>query len=156
MKSVILASLLFVSTQALCQQDTSIVKLVNPKTVSTPHGFTQAAIIDLGNSKMVIMSGQVALDPKGQLGGLNDFSKQADQVFLNSKSIVESAGGTMDNIVHLGFYVPDLSNLQALRAIRDKYINTKIPPTSTLVQVSRLFRDDVLLEIEATAVIPKK
>jgi enamine deaminase RidA (YjgF/YER057c/UK114 family) len=156
MKSIILASLLFMSTRALCQQDTSIVKLVNPTTVSTPRGFSQAAIIDLGNSKMVIMSGQVALDPKGQLVGLNDFSKQADQVFLNIKSIVESSGGTMDNLVHLGFYVIDVSNVQALRTIRDKYINTKTPPTSTLVQVSRLFRDDVMVEIEATAVIPKK
>jgi enamine deaminase RidA (YjgF/YER057c/UK114 family) len=40
----------------------------------------------------------------------------------------------------------------ALRAIRDEYVNTERPPASTLVEVSRLFRDDVLVEIEAVAV----
>jgi len=43
-----------------------------------------------------------------------------------------------------------------LRSIRDKFVNTTHPPASTLVQVSKLFRDDILIEIEATAVIPKK
>jgi enamine deaminase RidA (YjgF/YER057c/UK114 family) len=40
----------------------------------------------------------------------------------------------------------------SLRAIRDEYVNTEQPPASTLVEVSRLFRDDVLVEIQAVAV----
>jgi 2-iminobutanoate/2-iminopropanoate deaminase len=40
-----------------------------------------------------------------------------------------------------------------LREVRDRYVNTAAPPASTLVEVRRLFRDDVLLEVEATAVV---
>ena len=39
-----------------------------------------------------------------------------------------------------------------MRAIRDQYIDTEHPPASTLVEISRLFRDDVLIEVEAVAV----
>ena len=105
---------------------------------------------------MVIMSGQVAFDEKGNLIGPGDYEKQTEQIFNNIKHIVESQGGTMDNVVKLGFFVRDVGQIQKVRAARDRFINTKTPPASTLVEVSKLFRDDVLIEIEATAVIPKK
>jgi 2-iminobutanoate/2-iminopropanoate deaminase len=49
-----------------------------------------------------------------------------------------------------------MNQVQAIRSVRDKYIDVNNPPASTLVQVSRLFRPDVLIEVEATAIIPKK
>ena len=52
----------------------------------------------------------------------------------------------------LDYFVRDIGEVAALRAIRDEYVNTEQPPASTLVEVSRLFRDDVLVEIEAVAV----
>jgi 2-iminobutanoate/2-iminopropanoate deaminase len=62
----------------------------------------------------------------------------------------------MDNLVRIGIYLTDMSKTPLLRTARDKFINIQHPPTSVLVQVNKLFRDDVLLEVEATAVIPKK
>lgn len=62
----------------------------------------------------------------------------------------------MDDLVELNYYIIDASQVQVIRNIRDKYVNTKQPPASTLVQVSKLFRDDILIEIKATAVIKKK
>lgn len=53
----------------------------------------------------------------------------------------------------LNFYILDLRNLAVLREVRDQYVNRATPPASTLVQVSRLFRDDVLLEVEAIAAV---
>jgi len=156
MKRILLLPLLFISALAFGQSDTSLVKFINPPSVSAPKGYSHAAVVDLGNCKMLIISGQVALDNKGNLVGKGDFGKQAEQVFQNIRSVVESAGGKMDNVVKLGYFVTDVSQIQTLRAIRDKFVNTKSPPASTLVQVSKLFRDDILLEIEATAIIPKK
>ena len=156
MKKLLILPLLLLAKLTFAQADTSLVKFINPASVSTPRGYSHAAVVDLGTCEMLILSGQVALDNKGNLVGKDDFGKQADQVFQNIKSIVEAAGGKMDNVVKLGFYVLDVGQVQALRAVRDKYINTKNPPASTLVQVSKLFRDDVLLETEATAIIPKK
>ena len=155
-KILLLLPLLFITTMAFSQADTSLVKLVNPATVATPRGYSRAAIIDLGTCKMVILSGQVAFDDKGNLVGPGDYEKQTEQIFTNIKHIIESAGGTLDNLVKIGVYMRDVSQVQKFRAVRDRFVNTKNPPASTLVEVSKLFRDDVLIEIEATAIIPKK
>jgi len=156
LKKILVLPLLFFSVLAFSQTDTSVVKFLNPASVSAPRGYSHAVQIDLGTCKMIIISGQVGIDNKGNLIGKGDFGKQTEQAFQNIKSIVESAGGTMDNVVKLGFYILDVNNIQTMRTVRDKYINLKNPPTSTLVQVSKLFRDDILVEIEATAVIPNK
>jgi reactive intermediate/imine deaminase len=105
---------------------------------------------------MVIISGQVPLDNQSNLVGKGDFKKQTEQVFVNIKNIVIEAGGTMDHVVKLGIYLVDIAEIKTLRDVRNKFINLKNPPASTLVQVNKLFREDVLIEIEATAVIPKK
>ena len=153
-KIAVIFALLSVSKKSLAQSDTTAVKFINPSAVNRPKGYSQAAQIDLGSCKMLIISGQVAFDSNGNLVGKGDFSEQAEQVFRNIKSIVESAGGSMNNVVKLGFYLVDIKQIQALRGIRDKFFNPKEPPTSTLVEVSKLFRDDVLVEIEAIAIIP--
>lgn len=156
MKKFSLFPLLFLSTFAWAQSQKSIVQFINPTCVSTTNGYSHATIIDLGNCYMVMISGQVALDSTGMLVGKGDFGKQTEQVFLNLKNIVVAAGGTMDNIVKTGIYLLDVSQIQIFREIRNKFINLKNPPTSTLVQVNSLFRQDILIEIEATAIIPKK
>lgn len=133
-----------------------VVTFKNPGGLSTPKGYSHVAEVDLGKSKMLVLSGQVALDVNGKLVGKGDVAKQTEQVFTNIKHIVEGAGGTMKDVIKLTYYIKDVSKIQAVRDVRDKYINTKTPPASTLVEVSKLFRDDILIEIEATAIVPKK
>ncbi|MFT3825323.1 MAG: RidA family protein [Chitinophagaceae bacterium] len=152
MRRTILLPLLMISLAAVAQNNP--VQLVNPPALATPRGYSHAAVIDLGNCKMIIISGQVALDKQGNLVGKDDVAKQTEQVFQNIKSIVDAYGGSMNNIVKLGYFITDVSKVQAVRNVRDTFINTQNPPASTLVQVSKLFRDDILIEIEATAVIP--
>jgi 2-iminobutanoate/2-iminopropanoate deaminase len=156
MKKIAWLPALLISLTAFSQSKDPLVQLINPPAVAIPKGYSQASILDLGNCKMVIISGQVALDRKGNLVGKDDTGKQAEQVFQNIKSIVEAAGGTMNHLVKLGYFITDVGQIQTIRNIRDKYINTQFPPASTLVQVNKLFREDILLEIEATAVIPNK
>ena len=144
------------SNTCFAQITERVITFKNPAALSTPKGYSQAAEIDMGSSKMIIMAGQVALNKDGLLVGADDITKQSEQVFKNIKSIVEDAGGTMNNIVKLNYYLKDVAQINKVRSVRDKYINTKTPPASTLVEVSKLFRDDILIEIEATAIIPKK
>lgn len=155
MKKIVLIPILFIAMAGFSQTTTYNIQFTNPSSVSAPKGYSHAAIIDLGNCKMIIMSGQVAFDKQGNLIGKDNVEKQTEQVFLNIKSIVEELGGSMNNIVKLGYFVADVMQIQTIRNVRDKFINTKNPPASTLVQVSKLFRDDILIEIEATAIIPK-
>lgn len=143
--------MLFVSSSIFSQS-----KLINPSTVSTPKGYSHAAEIDLGKSKMLLLSGQVALDVDGNVVGEKDFEQQTEQIFKNIKAIVEHSGGSMNDLVKITIYLRNVSNIIKFREIRDKYINVNSPPASTLVEITDLARDEFLLEIEATAVIPKK
>lgn len=147
---------LFMSIQVFSQTNTPLVSFRNPNTVSAPSGYSHVAEIDLGNCIMLLISGQVALDGSGALIGKNDLGKQTEQVFANIKNLLAANGGTMDHLVKTGIFMRDASQIQLFREIRNKFINSKNPPASTLVEVSRLFRDDILIEIEATAIIPKQ
>ena len=53
----------------------------------------------------------------------------------------------------LNYYLVDATQLPVVREVRDQYVNTKQPPASTAVEVRRLFRDDLLIEVEAVAVV---
>src|SRR5262245_51710404 len=116
----VLASL--VVMHAYAQKDSSIVKLINPSSIATPKGYSHVVEIDLGNCKMLILSGQVALDQQGNLVGKDDVAKQTEQVFTNIRNCIANSGGTMNNLVKLGYYMRDVSQIQAVRNVRDKFI----------------------------------
>lgn len=156
MNKIISLLLLLLPILGLSQTDSSLSKFINPAGMSVPKGYSHAVKVDLGTCYMLLLSGQIALDNKGEVTGKGDLGKQTEQVFRNIKTIVEAAGGTMDNVVKIGVYLIDVSQVQAFRDARNKFINAQNPPASTLVQVSKLIRDDLLVEVEATAIIPKR
>jgi reactive intermediate/imine deaminase len=130
------------------------VQLLIPETMSKSIGYSQVAKVSGG--ALVFIAGQVALDKSGAIVGKGDFQAQIQQVFENLKAAVEAAGGTFNDVIKLNIYVLNLSDLPKFREIRDRYINLKNPPASTLVQVAGLFRPDFLVEVEAVAVVPQK
>lgn len=156
MKQFILFISIFISTTSFSQPDTNLVKLYNPAGVAAPKGYSHVAAINLGTCKMLILSGQVAFDQQGNFIGNNDLAKQTEQVFRNIKAIAEDAGGSMNDVVKLTYFIMDASQIQIIRNVRDQFINTAQPPASSLVQVAKLFRDDALIEVEATLIIPGK
>jgi enamine deaminase RidA (YjgF/YER057c/UK114 family) len=127
--------------------------LLVPNTMPKSVGYSQVATVTGGT--IVFVAGQVALDKSGNVVGKDDFRAQVQQVFENLKAAMEAAGGTFDDVIKLNSYVLDLSHLPEFREVRDKYVNVKNPPTSTAVQVPRLFRPEFLVEIEAVAVVKK-
>lgn len=132
------------------------IRFSNPSTIAKPLS-TYSQMAEVTGGKTVYIAGQVAIDPAGNLVGGTDFRAQVEQVFKNIKAAVEAAGGDMSSVVKTNYYCAeavDPSQFPALREIRDKYINTAAPPTSTFVVVKRLARPEYLLEIEAVAVIP--
>jgi 2-iminobutanoate/2-iminopropanoate deaminase len=157
MKScLLLVSAMSISFATLAQGSSTQIKFLNPSSLAKPTGYSHAAEIDLGKSKMLIISGQVALDLDGKVVGENNFEQQTEQVFKNIKAIIENSGGTMNDLVKITIYLRDVSNITKFREIRNKYINVSNPPASTLVEITDLARDEFLVEVEATAVIPKK
>jgi enamine deaminase RidA (YjgF/YER057c/UK114 family) len=127
-------------------------RFINPATLPKPQGYTH--VVEVTNGRTFYISGQVALDRSGNLIGRGDFRAQSQQVFENIKAALEAVGASFRDVVKLNYYVVDASQVQALREVRDKFVNTESPPASALVEVRRLVRDDFLIEVEATAVLP--
>jgi reactive intermediate/imine deaminase len=126
-------------------------RFLSPDTLPRPFGYSH--VVDVPTGRIVYVSGQVPLDKAGELVGAGDFAAQAGQVFVNLNAALEAAGVGWNDVVKLNFFVTDLSEIAALREIRDEYVNTEQPPASTLVQVAALFRPDVMFEADAVAVV---
>jgi len=131
------------------------VRLLNPDNMAKPLS-TYSQVAEVTGGKLVFVAGQVGVGADGKLVSRDDFKAQAEQAFKNIKSAVEAVGGTMSNLVKTNYYVAesvDAKEMPALREIRDRYIDTKNPPTSTFVVVKRLANPDYLVEIEAVAAV---
>ena len=125
------------------------VRIHNPSTIAPPTGYSHVA--EVRGGRWVFIAGQVAKNPRGELVGKGDYRLQAEEVFRNLGRALESAGATFDDLVKLTYYVRDVSHLPNIREVRDRFVNTKNPPTSTAVEVSGLASPDFLLEIDAIA-----
>ena len=128
------------------------VQYLNPPTLSVPTGYTH--VVEVLRGRTIYIAGQVALDKSGNVVGKGDFAAQATQVFENLKAALAAAGATLDNLVKVTTFVTDMSQLAALRTIRGKYYG-KNTPASTLVQIQKLAHEDLMVEIEAIAVVPE-
>jgi enamine deaminase RidA (YjgF/YER057c/UK114 family) len=132
-------------------------RIFNPDTMAKPTaGYSQVA--EVNDGKVVYIAGQVAMDRAGNLVGKDDYRAQVQQVFENLKAAVEASGGDFSNVIKLNYYCVegvDPSQLTITREIRDKYVNTANPPTSTFVVVKRLIRPEWLVEVDAVAVVKK-
>jgi reactive intermediate/imine deaminase len=125
------------------------VTYLNPETMPKSNGYSHA--VEVRHARMIYISGQIALNPEGQLVGAGDLALQTRQVFDNIKSALEAAETGFGDVVKLTFYLTDISQMQIVRDIRDQYINAANPPASSAVEVRKLIRDEFLIEVEATA-----
>src|SRR5262245_35261139 len=126
------------------------VRFLNPQTLSAPTGYSHIAEVTGGRT--IYIAGQVAFDKSGSVVGKGDFAKQATQVFENLSLALAAVGATFDNVVKVTTYVTDMSQIQTLREIRAKYYGQNAP-ASTLVEIGSLANPDLMLEIEAIAVM---
>jgi enamine deaminase RidA (YjgF/YER057c/UK114 family) len=116
-----------------------------------PAGYSQ--VVEVRGGRTLYISGQVALDSSGNLVGPGDFCAQVKQVFANLKARLDETGASFNDVVKLNFYLLDAGNLPIVRDVRDTYVNREHPPASTLVVVKELVRPELLVEVDAIAVI---
>src|SRR3954467_3304061 len=125
---------------------------INPKGLVTPTGYTHVVVA--ADRRTVYIAGQVAFDSTGKVIGGSNFTAQAEQVFINLNRALGSVGATFGDVVKTTTLVTDVKNVPALREIRNRYLDPKQPPANTLM-VTRLVRPELLLEIEAVAVLSR-
>jgi enamine deaminase RidA (YjgF/YER057c/UK114 family) len=131
----------------------SIVR-TNPPELGTPPGYSQ--IVDIAASRIIFISGQTALDQEGNLVGRNDFAAQAAQVFRNLAIALRARGCDATNLVKLTVFLTNMENLGAYREVRNRFFGSVTPPAApavTLVEVSKLYGAEFMIEIEAIAAV---
>ena len=131
---------------------TPTITRLNPPELGMPPGYSQ--IVEVTARRMIFIAGQTALDADGHLIGKNDFAAQAGQVFENLSVALHASGCTPTNLVKLTVFLTDMDNLTRYREARNRFFNSVTPPAApavTLVEVSKLYGPDFLIEIEAIA-----
>ena len=129
-----------------------LIEFLNPPTLAAPAGYSH--VVKVTGGQTIYLAGQIALDASRNLVGRDDFRAQAVQVFENIKTALAAVGADFSHVGKLNYYLLDRTQAPLLREVRDLYVNIETPPASTLVEVSGLALEGLLLEIEAIAVLP--
>jgi 2-iminobutanoate/2-iminopropanoate deaminase len=103
--------------------------------------------------RMVFIAGQTASDHDGQVVGVGDAKAQTRFILGKIQRGIEAAGGTINDLVALNVFTTDVRNHRDINETRREVLGSNFP-TSTMVQVVALARPELLLEINAIAVIP--
>ncbi|MBI2305224.1 MAG: RidA family protein [Chloroflexi bacterium] len=124
-------------------------EILNPSTiVSMPAAYSQA--VKVGNT--IYISGQVAWDKEGKVVGGGDCRAQAEKAYENMGEVLKAAGANFRDVVKLNVYFVNPDDMTKVRGVREKYFGDNVPANTTVV-VQRLARPELLLEIEAVAVV---
>jgi 2-iminobutanoate/2-iminopropanoate deaminase len=124
---------------------------VNPWEWQNAAGFSQAWRAD-GVSAVVFVSGQAPISAEGRLVGEGDFETQVRQVLENLRAVVEHAGATLADVVKLTVYLTDMTKLREYTRIKSEFFPGE-QPASTAVEVAALARPEMMVEVEALAVL---
>lgn len=127
-------------------------RYLNPPALERPPGYSH--VVEVRGSRLIFISGQAGVDANGTVVGGDDLEEQAEQAFQNLSIALESVGCTASNLVKLTVFVRDMGRLADYRRARDRFFKSVSPPVApavTLVEVSRLYAAELLIEIEAIA-----
>ncbi|MEV0535464.1 RidA family protein [Kitasatospora sp. NPDC050463] len=127
--------------------------IAEPPGVAPATGYTQVVT---GTGRLVAVSGQVAFDEQRRLVGVGDPKAQARQVFENLSRCLAAAGAGFADVIKLTYFVTDIAFMPAVREARDEYVGSTPLPASSAMQVAALFLPEVLIEIEALALVPAR
>jgi 2-iminobutanoate/2-iminopropanoate deaminase len=130
------------------------------KTVSNPAGgaavlkpyYANAVLVSGG--PLLFISGQVAWDERGTIVGADDPVAQAEQTFKNLRTVLRAHGADFGDLVKVTVYVTSFDWFSELSTLREELFSEN-PPASAIVQVVRLVQPELLIEVDAVAVVPE-
>jgi enamine deaminase RidA (YjgF/YER057c/UK114 family) len=128
-------------------------RVLHPRGWKEAKGFANGVVAE---GRVVFLAGQIGWNAQQKFES-SDFIVQAHQALVNIVTLVEEAGGKVEHITRLTWFVIDKKEYlarqrelgEAYRAVMGRHF-----PAMTLVQVAALVEDEAKLEIEATAVLP--
>lgn len=131
------------------------IEIFNPETIRPPAGtYSHVARVPAG-AGLVVIAGQVGVAPDGTLDG--DFDRQCERVFANLGAALEAAGAGWSSVIQTMTFLTRREDIPRLRAWREREFGRLFPdgryPPSTLLVVSGLASEEMLIEAQAIAAI---
>ena len=126
--------------------------ITNSKLPAPMRGGAFSAGVEAQAGRMVYVSGQVSMDAEGNVVGEGDIRRQTETVLEHVKTVVEEAGGGMDDVVKVTVFIRDMGLYNEIHEVRRRYFGEPYP-ASSMIEVSALIDPRLLIEIEAVAVI---
>lgn len=128
-------------------------EIINPASLARPRGFSYAVRSE--GDLTVHFAGHTAMDAEGEIVGPGDLVRQFEQTLMNLQTTAEAAGVSLQEVVKLNLYVTDVEAYKrqgrAIGQVYRRFFGDHYP-AMTLIQVSRLWDEAALIEIEAVAV----
>jgi len=119
----------------------------SPDNLAAPAGYSH--VVSIPSGRLVWTSGQVPMDAVRNIPA--GWEAQTRLAFGNVDRALRAAGADWADVVKLTIFAVDVAELETIRAVRDEFVDTAKPPTSSLVQVAGLVHPDWLIEVEAVA-----
>ena len=119
------------------------------------ESFSQVVVVRAGSTQTIYVSGQVSVDADNNVVGHGDLGRQAEVAFENLSKALAAAGATPADVVRLGIYIKDYRRDQAdiiSAVLRKRFVAGRMP-ASTWLGVASLALDELLIEIDAIAVV---
>ena len=111
-------------------------------------GYSRA--VKVGN--MIFVTGTTATNEQGEVVGAGDAYAQAKQTLSNIERVLARAGATMKDVVRTRIFVTDISRWEDVGRAHAEYFRD-IRPATSMIEISRLISPEMLVEIEADAII---
>src|SRR5262245_54064036 len=128
-------------------------RTINPWTWQDAFGFVQATEVG-GATRTLLCSGQTSVDGEGRPLHKGDMAAQVRQALANVETVLQGAGLKLSDVVRLNYYTTDVDAFMASGAAGlGRLAEAGCRPASTLLGVARLFHPDILVEIEAMAMV---
>jgi reactive intermediate/imine deaminase len=104
---------------------------------------------------LLFVSGMVGVDADGKVVGDGDAARQTRQIFENMKKVLDAAGASFADVLKVTVFMTNIDDRPRINPVRQEFFGAA-RPASTLVEVSRLVRPDLLVEIEAVVGLPSR
>ncbi len=128
-------------------------RVINPWTWQDQLGYVQANDVS-GTQRTIFCAGQASIDEEGRPVHPEDMRAQITQAMDNLETVLREAGAQLSDVVRLNIYTTDVDRFfEAFDAAVSRLAETGCRPASTLLGVTRLAFPELLVEIEATAVV---
>lgn len=130
---------------------TQLTHIIQPEGLASGNGWSHSVS---GTGRLAFISGQVSVDVKGTIIGVNDMEKQIRQVYHNLECCLKALNTDWQHVAKITYYATDISTaLPLMRSIREEIMPPEMRAANTFVEVTALAHPDFFIEAEAFAIL---